>query len=164
MGERANTRIRKPGGTLLYGQSSSAEWPAWFSFWFSGCWRALAKGTAWAGFYCAIHHHNWPHVLGCRRAPVVRSRVWRCGELLSNQGNHATTTRRHGTRAVVRVWHLTTIRMAVVGMSKATQKPPLARDQWPLLWAWGAHLALKPLHPQKLPSHRRQEPPPSTSK
>ena len=26
--------------------------PAWFSFWFSGCWRALAKGTAWAGFYC----------------------------------------------------------------------------------------------------------------
>ena len=32
----------------------SEEWPAWFSFWFSGCWRALAKGTAWAGFYCAI--------------------------------------------------------------------------------------------------------------
>ena len=33
----------------------SDEWPAWlFSFWFSGCWRALAKGTAWAGFYCAI--------------------------------------------------------------------------------------------------------------
>ena len=28
----------------------SDEWPAWFSFWFSGCWRALAKGTAWAGF------------------------------------------------------------------------------------------------------------------
>ena len=27
----------------------SDEWPAWFSFWFSGCWRALAKGTAWAG-------------------------------------------------------------------------------------------------------------------
>ena len=26
----------------------------WFSFWFSGCWRALAKGTAWAGFYRAI--------------------------------------------------------------------------------------------------------------
>ena len=36
----------------------SGDWPAWlFSFWFSGCWRALAKGTAWAGFYCAIHHH-----------------------------------------------------------------------------------------------------------
>ena len=33
----------------------SGEWPAWFSFWFSGRWRApLAKGTAWAGFYCAI--------------------------------------------------------------------------------------------------------------
>ena len=32
----------------------SDEWPAWFSFWFSGCWRALAKGTALAGFYCAI--------------------------------------------------------------------------------------------------------------
>ena len=32
----------------------SGEWPAWFSFWFSGCWRALAKGTAWAGFYCVI--------------------------------------------------------------------------------------------------------------
>ena len=28
----------------------SDEWPAWFSFWFSGCWRALAKGTAWAFF------------------------------------------------------------------------------------------------------------------
>ena len=32
----------------------SDEWAAWFSFWFSGYWRALAKGTAWAGFYCAI--------------------------------------------------------------------------------------------------------------
>ena len=29
----------------------SGEWPAWLSFWFSGRWRALAKGTAWAGFY-----------------------------------------------------------------------------------------------------------------
>jgi len=28
----------------------SDEWPAWFSFWFSGCWRALAKGAAWAFF------------------------------------------------------------------------------------------------------------------
>ena len=36
----------------------SGEWPAWFSFWFSGCWWALAKGTAWAGFYCAIQHHH----------------------------------------------------------------------------------------------------------
>ena len=27
----------------------SDEWPAWFSFWFSGRWRALAKGTAWHG-------------------------------------------------------------------------------------------------------------------
>ena len=36
----------------------SGEWPAWFSFWFSGCWRALAKGTAWADFYCVIHHHR----------------------------------------------------------------------------------------------------------
>jgi hypothetical protein len=26
------------------------EWPAWVSFWFSGCLRALAKCTAWAGF------------------------------------------------------------------------------------------------------------------
>ena len=25
-----------------------------FPFWFSGCWRALAKGTAWAGFCCVI--------------------------------------------------------------------------------------------------------------
>ena len=32
----------------------SGEWTAWFSFWFSGCWRALAKGTAWAVFYCVI--------------------------------------------------------------------------------------------------------------
>ena len=38
----------------------SDEWPAWFSFWSSGCWRALAKGTAWAGFYCVIHHHRFP--------------------------------------------------------------------------------------------------------
>ena len=34
------------------------EWPAWFFFWFSGCWRALSKGTAWAGFYSSIHHHQ----------------------------------------------------------------------------------------------------------
>ena len=26
----------------------SGEWQAWFSFWVSGCWRALTKGTAWA--------------------------------------------------------------------------------------------------------------------
>ena len=26
----------------------------WFSFWFSGFWRALSKGTAWAGFYCEM--------------------------------------------------------------------------------------------------------------
>ena len=32
----------------------SVEWPAWFSFWFSGCWRALAKGTARVGFDCEI--------------------------------------------------------------------------------------------------------------
>ena len=32
----------------------SDEWPAWLSFWLSGCWRALAKGTAWAGSYCVI--------------------------------------------------------------------------------------------------------------
>ena len=32
----------------------SGEWPAWFSFWFSGRWQALAKGTAWAGFYSVI--------------------------------------------------------------------------------------------------------------
>ena len=38
----------------------SGEWPAWFSFWFSGCWRALAKGTVWAGFYRAIRHHHGP--------------------------------------------------------------------------------------------------------
>ena len=30
------------------------ERPAWFSFWFSGCWRALAKGTARAGFSFVI--------------------------------------------------------------------------------------------------------------
>ena len=36
----------KPGPST----ARSGEWPAWFFFWFSGCWRALAKGTAWAGF------------------------------------------------------------------------------------------------------------------
>ena len=45
------------GWSLALGRPStvrSDEWPAWFSFWFSGCWRALAKGTAWAFFYCVI--------------------------------------------------------------------------------------------------------------
>ena len=32
----------------------SDEWPAWFSFWFSGRWRALAKGTVWAVFFRVI--------------------------------------------------------------------------------------------------------------
>ena len=30
------------------------------------CWRALAKGTAWAFFYCAIHHHAGKSVIGDR--------------------------------------------------------------------------------------------------
>ena len=30
------------------------DWPAWFSFWFSGRWRALSKGTARAGFYRTV--------------------------------------------------------------------------------------------------------------
>ena len=47
MGKRDMKRDRPP-------TVRSDEWPAWFSFWFSGCWRALAKGTVWAGFYCAI--------------------------------------------------------------------------------------------------------------
>ena len=46
------------------------EWPAWFSFWFSGCWRALAKGTAWAGFYWAILLLLF--YLATTRAPVGR--------------------------------------------------------------------------------------------
>ena len=37
----------------------SDEWPAWFSFCFSGRWRALAKGTAWAGFY--VQYNNNKH-------------------------------------------------------------------------------------------------------
>ena len=28
------------------------------SFWFSGCWRELAKGTAWAFFSANQHHHH----------------------------------------------------------------------------------------------------------
>jgi hypothetical protein len=49
----------------------SGEWPAWFSFWFSGCWRALlAKGTAWAGgfivkfffFFCFVFCGGSPAV------------------------------------------------------------------------------------------------------
>ena len=31
----------------------SDEWPAWFSFWFSGCWRALAKWHGVGGF-CGV--------------------------------------------------------------------------------------------------------------
>ena len=42
------------------------------SFWFSGCWRALAKDTAWAGFYCVIHHHHW-------RSDALRARPRRAG-------------------------------------------------------------------------------------
>ena len=35
-------------------------------FWFSGgCWRALAKGTAWAFLNRVIHHHQAPHRTGC---------------------------------------------------------------------------------------------------
>ena len=48
-------RTTEPAAVLALRQMScpsrSGEWPAWFSFWFSGCWRALATcGTAWAGF------------------------------------------------------------------------------------------------------------------
>ena len=54
----------------------SGEWPAWFSFWFSGCWRALAKGTAWAGFYSAIRLL----LLASLRVPIELAhtkRAWR---------------------------------------------------------------------------------------
>ena len=52
---RARPRAVRCGGEGTKAQRShlrpstvrSDEWPAWFSFWFSGCWRALAKGTAW---------------------------------------------------------------------------------------------------------------------
>ena len=44
----------------------SDEWPARFSFWFSGCWRALAKGTAWAFFLC--NSSSYIGTLGCRSA------------------------------------------------------------------------------------------------
>ena len=36
-----------------------------FGFLFSGCWRALAKDTAWAGFYSAIHNHPQPRAMLC---------------------------------------------------------------------------------------------------
>ena len=52
----------KVAGPLFISWPSTArsgEWPAWFSFWFSGCWRALAKGTAWAVFYCVILLLTW---------------------------------------------------------------------------------------------------------
>ena len=40
----------------------SEEFPAWFSFWFYGCWRALAKGTAWAGFIAQLFFFFYPPV------------------------------------------------------------------------------------------------------
>ena len=56
--------------------------PAWFSFWLSGCWRALAKGTAWAVVFIVqftiitvvagpkktleVHNHHHHHCW-CRR-------------------------------------------------------------------------------------------------
>ena len=46
---------KTPSGTFHWPSTvRSGEWPAWFSFLFSGRWRSLAKGTAWAFFYCAI--------------------------------------------------------------------------------------------------------------
>ena len=47
-----NKRDRATGGFVWPSTVRSDEWPTWFSFWFSGCWRALAKGTAWAFFWC----------------------------------------------------------------------------------------------------------------
>ena len=41
-----NSPSPPPGGSPTNGRAT------WFSFWFSGCWRALAKGTAWAGLLC----------------------------------------------------------------------------------------------------------------
>ena len=49
------TKDRRPGVSGVWPSTvRSGEWPAWFFFWFSGRWRALAKGTAWAGFYRAV--------------------------------------------------------------------------------------------------------------
>ena len=83
----------------------SDKWPAWFSFWFSGYWRALAKGAAWAFFIaqftiiellsdrpmadgsglCPIHHHHhrlmWfifnPRPRHSREWPADLFRRWR---------------------------------------------------------------------------------------
>ena len=50
--------LRHHHRTALFWPSTvrSGEWPTWFSFWFSGCRRALAKGQRHGvdGFYCAI--------------------------------------------------------------------------------------------------------------
>ena len=49
--ERPGGVVHDPNPTRIWPSTArSDEWPAWFPFWFSGCWRALAKGTAWAGF------------------------------------------------------------------------------------------------------------------
>ena len=47
----------------------SDEWPAWFSFWFFGCWRALAKGTAWAGFIAQYYYYYYFFFLLAIAAP-----------------------------------------------------------------------------------------------
>ena len=47
-----NAQLNK--GTTYRDVRSSTQNPQELSFWFFGCWRALAKGTAWAGFYCIM--------------------------------------------------------------------------------------------------------------
>ena len=44
----------------------SDEWPVWFSFWFSGCWQALAKGTAWAFFLSCNSSSSHPGAGGVK--------------------------------------------------------------------------------------------------
>ena len=56
----------------------AGEWPAWVSFWFSGCWRALAKGTAWADFV-RVYFSREPSKAGnsfSDSAPSSPPRVW----------------------------------------------------------------------------------------
>ena len=69
----------------------SDEWPAWFFFWFPGCWRALAKGAAWVDFYTCFYcamlllilpfpavftvRWRWRNPRRARRAPLGASRT-----------------------------------------------------------------------------------------
>ena len=97
---------------------SGKWWPAWFSFWFSGRWRTLAKGTAWAGLlsnsssasFCIAERSRTVFLCSEKEGTArgARGRFFRCGrfcdDITKNRHNklstatHNTHTRRRNAR------------------------------------------------------------------